>query len=131
MAGAGAADVSEAVAEDGSSLKVSAPVAQSPIGDVDVETLTPTLTVSSAEAMYVSGLSFTHEFQVHRVEANGGLTMVDTKMVPQGGATTSYTVETLLDNDTPYRWQARAVFQSAVGPWSSAAGFVQRTKATL
>lgn len=122
MSGVVGASVSETAAEDGSSLKVSAPIPQSPIENVVVETLNPTLAVLNAEPRFVSGLAFEHEFKVHQV-AGGSLTMVDSKTVPQGSPVTSYTVETLLANDTLYQWQARAVFQSAYGPWSSAAEF--------
>ena len=136
MPGAVGASVSETAAEDGSSLKVSAPIPQSPIGNVDVETLTPTLTVQNAVPRFVSGLALKHQFQVHRVAVNGSLTMVDSKTVPQGSPMTSYTVETFLADDTLYQWQVRAVFQGAQGPWSSAAGFrtnvpVQILKPTL
>ena len=37
--------------------------------------------------------------------------------------TTSYTVETVLSQDTQYRWRGRAVLDGAYGPWSVWASF--------
>ena len=127
-AGAGAGSVpggliSEAGAEDGSTLKVSAPNPQSPINDAEVETLLPTLNAVGAQSPFVSGVSFPHEFQVYRVEANGDLTMVDSATAPQGGGITSYTVQAELNDDTAHQWRVRAVFQGAHGPWSEMAAF--------
>ena len=128
---AGGATFSAAAAADGSTLKVSAPVLQSPIGNVEVEVLTPTLTVGNAEPPFVSGVVFTHEFQVYRVEGNGGLTPVDNGTVPQGVGVTSYVVETPLRDDTPHQWAARAVFEGSHGPWSEMAGFRTNVPVTI
>ena len=79
-----AAEISATAAADGSTLKVSAPVPQSPISNAEVEILRPTLTAINAQSPFVSGVGFEHEFQVYRIEANGGLTPVDSATVPQG-----------------------------------------------
>ena len=126
-----AADVLAAGSEDGSTLKVSAPIPQSPIDNVEVEILQlrPTLIVSNAThalGRFVSGASFPHEFQVLRVEPSGSLTLVDSGSVPQGVGETSFVVQTVLDDVTPHRWRARVAYEGAHGPWSDMASF--RTK---
>ena len=118
-----AANISATAAPDGSTLKVSAPVPQSPIENVEVEVLKPTLTAINGKSPFVSGVGFEHEFQVYRVEPDGGLTPVDSATVPQGLGETAYVVKNRLDDDTPHQWQARAVFQDAHGPWSEMAAF--------
>ena len=122
--------VTASAADDGSTLKVSAPIPQSPVLNVEVEILTPSLSVANASAAFVSGLAFPHEFELYQVEANGALTMVDTGVVPQGPAgSTSYPVSTPLNDETPHQWRARGRYQGAKGPWSSMAAF--RTNAPV
>ena len=129
--GFSATDISGMAAADGSTLKVSAPVPQSPISNVEVEVLTPTLTVANAQSPFVSGINFDHEFQVYRVEPNGGLTPVDSGTVPQGVGATSYVVENPLNDDTPHQWTARAVFQESHGPWSEMVAFRTNVPITI
>ncbi len=116
------ADVS-AASEDGSTLKVSAPIPQNPIGNAEVEILQPTLIVSNAAGRFVSGPSLPHEFQVLRVEPSGSLTLVDSGTVPQGIGETSFVVQVVLDDRTAHQWRARVVFEGAHGPWSDMASF--------
>ena len=88
-AGAGgfpAAGFSGMAAADGSTLKVSAPVAQSPIANAEVEVLTPTLIAENAASPFVSGVDFDHEFQVYRLEPGGGLMPVDSGTVRRASA---------------------------------------------
>ena len=122
---------SAAAAADGSTLKVSAPVAQSPIGNVEVEVLIPTLTVGNAQPPFVSGVNFVHEFQVYRVEGNGGLTPVDNGTVSQGVGVTSYEVQNPLRDDTPHQWTARAILGDSHGPWSEMAAFRTNVPVTI
>ena len=134
--GAGAGSVpggliSEVAAADGSTLKVSAPVPQSPVNNAEVETLLPPLNAMSSQSEFVSGIALPHEFQVYRVEANGDLTMVDSGTVPLGGEITTHTVQTELIDDTPHQWKARAVFQGAHGPWSEMAAFETNVPAEI
>lgn len=110
-------------AADGPTLKVSSPVPQSPIANSEVETLTPRLTVTNAEAPFVSGVLFPHEFEVYRVDGGIGGTSVDSGTVSQGSGVTSYEVQTSLADDTLYQWRARAVFQDSHGPWSALEDF--------
>ena len=118
-----AAMVSPTAAADGSTLKVSPPVPQSPIANGEVDTLTPRLTVANAEAPFVSGVLFPHQFEVYRVDGGIGGTLVDFGTVSQGSGVTSYEVQTPLVDDTSYQWRARAVFQETHGPWSALAEF--------
>ena len=115
--------ISDAAAADGSTLKVAAPLLQSPVNNAEVDTLMPLLSASNAVSPFISGIPFVHEFQVYRVDANGGLTMVDSGSVPQGAVTTSYAVQTPLDNETSHQWKARGVYEGAHGPWSELADF--------
>ena len=126
-----ATDVSSTAAADGSTLKVSAPVVQIPIGNVEVEVLTPTLTVANAQSAFVSGVNLRHEFQVHRVEPNGTLMQVDTGLIPQGVGQTAYVVQNPLRDDTPHQWRARASFQGSKGPWSEMAAFRTNVPVTI
>ena len=126
-----AADITGTAAADGSTLKVTAPVPQSPIANVEVEVLTPTLTAANAQSSFVSGVNFDHEFQVYRVEASGGFTPVDSGTVPQGVGETSYVVQNPLDDDTPHQWQTRAVFEDSYGPWSEMVPFRTNVPVTI
>jgi len=126
-----AADVLAAAAEDGSTLKVSAPVPQSPIANTEVEVLTPTLTVVNSESQFISGVNFPQEFQVYRVEGNGILTPVESGIVPQGAGVTSYVVQAPLVDDTPHQWKVRASFDGAFGPWSEMAAFRTKVLVTI
>ena len=123
--------ISEAAAADGSTLKVSAPIPQSPVNNAEVDTLRPPLTAMSAQSEFVSGIALPHEFQVIRVEANGDLATVDSGTVLQGSEITTYTVQTKLTDDTLHQWRARAVFQGAHGPWSEMAAFKTNVPAEI
>ena len=134
MPGAGGATLSAtdvSAAADGSTLKVGAPVPQSPISNTEVEVLTPTLTTGNATSPFISGVNFPHEFQVYRVEGNGGLTPVENGMAAQGVGVTSYEVQNPLLDDTPHQWKVRAVFRGSQGPWSEMVAFRTNVPVTI
>ena len=107
-------------AADGSTLKATAPTPASPFGNVLVDTLTPTLTVTNASTPYVT-VPLRYYFQVMNA---AGTVVAESGLVAEGGDTTSFVVPADLENDTPYTWRARAEYEGRYGPWSDAAGFV-------
>ena len=117
-----------ASAPDGSTLKASAPTADSPIGDELVDdSLMPTLTVVNADGTFV-GSDFDYRFEVHTrdggsalvatIGANAALSHAGTVA---GGANgrTSYTVPTPLEEGVALQWRARAERDGRYGPWSA------------
>ena len=67
-----------------------------------------------------TGATFRYEFQI----LTDGGSVVDTRAVDGGDGTTTFAYPNDLNRDTPYRWQARAILGSAVGPWSTPARFL-------
>ena len=110
-------------APDGSTLKALAPEPRSPKDGVVVQTLTPTLTVGSAQGRHVSATAFQHFFELYEIGGGGATTLVDSATVPQGASTTSYTVTNSLRQGVSHQWRTRAMHQEAVGPWSDWAVF--------
>lgn len=109
-------------AADGSTLKATAPVPQSPINGQQPQSLDVVLTVTNASAKYASGLAPTYRFQVFN---QAGSVVYEADRVAQGGGgLTAVTLPVALDGDQPYTWQARAEVGSDVGPWSARATFV-------
>lgn len=109
---------SEAAA-DGSTLKASAPNAISPVNDERLQSRRPTMTITNSEGRF-AGAAFRYEFQI----LTDGGSVVDSQTVNGGDGTTTLGYSSDLERDTAYRWQARAVMGSAVGPWSSPARFL-------
>ena len=100
----------QAVGADGSTLKVSAPNPVSPADGATLNTLKPTLEVSSAAARYTGqAVSYSYNFDL------------------QTASGTVVRAETLPGTWRPrqsrerhaYRWRARAVRNNAFGPWSA------------
>ena len=116
-AGAGTALVGDAAA-DGSTLKVSAPTPVSPTGDLRLENRRPTMTADNANGRFAN-VPFTYEFQLLD---DAGRTL-RTQQVPQGSGRTTWVYPEDLERDTPYRWQVRALYEGAFGPWSPQARF--------
>lgn len=110
---------------------ISAPVAQSPGADAQVDTLRPTLTVTNATSD--QGGVRTYEFQVSDTTAftsaltshiTGFAATTSATGVAEGtGGTTSWTVTSDLQPATIFYWRARASQGTTVGPWSSTATF--------
>jgi hypothetical protein len=80
----------------------------SPVNDAEVVSVRPVLEIGTASAKYANQ-DFDYEFEV---QTTGGAT-VHRQTV---NGTTSTSGE--LQSQTTYRWRARAVLGSAVGPWS-------------
>lgn len=110
-------------AEEGVTLKASAPVPQSPINDVRIAEGPPTLTASAAAGSYAS-VALQYRFQVLD---DAGVVVQDSGFV----ASPSFTVTAALDFEKRQTWRARAEYQGAVGPWSATASFITPAGAYL
>lgn len=117
--------------QGGGPVTLSAPVAESPAANVQLDTLRPTLTVKNVTP---SGTGTrTYEFQVSdsttftsalTSNVTGFAATVGAANVPEGtGGTTSYTLTQDLQPTTVFYWRARAVQGSSNGPWSEAVKF--------
>ena len=109
----------EGAAPDGSTLKATAPVPVSPVNGQQPDG-SVVLVASKAHGKFTE-LNLAYEFEVYnsanqRVYASG-------IVAADGSANVSHTVAGGLEFDQPFTWRARAVYQGAVGPWSSAASF--------
>ena len=110
-------------ASDGSTLKVTAPTPQSPVGGVKPATGPATLVVSAATASFTNTPAVQYRFQVF----NSANAMVENALV----SSTNHAVDAELTVNLAYTWQARAEYQGSVGPWSSRASFTAPETAFL
>jgi hypothetical protein len=111
-----------AAAADGSTLKATAPVPQSPVNSLRLTFGTPlTLVVGNATTTFTTGVALTYKFEVYNA---AGTRVYTSPNVTAGSGTTSHAVTATLDGDQTFSWQARAEFEGSVGPWSSRAAFV-------
>lgn len=99
----------------GTSLKASTPVAQSPINNVTISNLTPTLVASGGAATY-SSTPVQYRFRI--IDATGAVTGDSGLM---NSATWALTAP--LTPTSRYTWTARIEVGGLTGPWSSAATF--------
>ena len=125
-------------------LKASAPVPESPIDDIQIPELRPTLTVTNAEpdASFLSAFAeenFQYQFEIYKVVGGSRTPAGPVATVPGGTGSTSYRVARPLDRAASYQWRARAYaavedpsdppFAGEHGPWSDYASF--RTAALI
>jgi hypothetical protein len=111
---------------DGSTLKVTAPTPQSPVGGQRLEQggdAIP-LVARNASRKFAADIAVTYRFRVFN--AAGGL-LVDAGNIAEGAGTTAYAVTAQLEGDQTYSWQVRAESQGEAGPWSALATFVAPT----
>ena len=101
-----------------------APVAVSPVGALEVASLSPDLLVDNATDP--QGDTLTYEFEVY---SDASLTTLVTGMagVAETAAQTEWKVDVVLLENTQYWWRARAEDGNAAGPWSSEESFVVNT----
>src|SRR5438128_1032064 len=104
-------------------LKVTAPVPQSPVNGTKPSTGPATLVVSASTASFTSTPAVQYRFQVFN---SAGAKVEDVV-----ATSTSHPVAAELTVNQTYSWQARAEYQGAVGPWSSKAAFVAPETAFL
>ena len=98
---------------DGETLKANKPTLVSPTNNAELATVRPELQIGTASAKYANQ-DFDYEFEV---QTTGGATVH--RQTVNGTTSTSGELQT----QTNYRWRARAVLGSSVGPWSDFATF--------
>jgi len=107
-------------AADGSTLKATTPSAVSPTGGVQADDpLVLTATKSSGK---FTDIALSYQFQIR----SGSNVVYDSGATGGGGSGNNVThtaASAALNPDTDYTWRVRAVFQGAVGSWSSDASF--------
>ena len=113
---------SSALNADGSNLKVTAPVAVTPLFEATNIGVRPTLAAISSTAHNVSNASFSYRFQVADSDSfdnivSNGMGAVDSAGVAR------FEVDPALGSGRRYSWRVRAEFQDAVGPWSNVSAF--------
>jgi hypothetical protein len=107
---------------DGSTLKATAPTAQSPNNGQQPQSLDVTLIASNSSAKFANGMNPTYRFQVFN--AANTLAYEAANVPAGGGGLTAHTVTATLDGEQPYSWQVRAEVGNDAGPWSARANFV-------
>jgi hypothetical protein len=111
--------VNAEAAADGSTLKVTAPSAQSPVNGAQPQSLT--FVAGASTAQFAGGSLPPLNYQVE-VKNAGGTTVCTATGAPSGNSVT-ISPSCALNFDAPHTWRMRAVLGSAVGPWSTAASF--------
>jgi hypothetical protein len=106
---------------DGVSLKATAPTPQSPVNGAKPEVPNVVLVIGNASLKFSSGLPLQYRFEVYDA---AGTRVHQSDAMAAGNGTTRYEIPVFLEADKPYRWQARAEYAGAAGPWSSQATFV-------
>jgi hypothetical protein len=108
---------------DGSNLKVSAPLALSPLMEQTKTSLTPVLAAKGSAGSYATtaAASLSHRFQVSpddfaTIAASGTGTT-------DAAGITRWTVEPALTANKRYVWRVRAEMADAFGPWSNVMAF--------
>lgn len=99
---------------DGSTLKAGAPTLVSPVNSEILTTQRPTLTISSAAALFTAQ-AFSHEFELQDDAGN--------VLLRASVTGTTFTLPQDLGFNGAFRWRARATLGGALGPYSSLARF--------
>lgn len=105
-------------------VTLTAPVAQSPANDAQLDTLRPVLTISNATAS-ASGAR-TYEFQLSDRSDFSTLLVTQASVAEGAAGTTSYALSSDLQPATLVYWRARATQSGTTSAWSTTAQF--RTK---
>jgi hypothetical protein len=104
------------VAPAGTSLKATAPRAQSPVNNATLSNLTPTLVVTGGGMTY-SSAAVQYRFRIMNVT---GTIAADSGVVNSA----TWAVTAPLTPTSRYTWIARSEYQGLVGPWSTAFAFI-------
>jgi hypothetical protein len=107
---------------DGSNLKVSAPLAVSPLFESTNISSTPTLAARAGAGVYQTGASLSHRFQVADSESFANILATGTGATDASGVT-RYTVDPGLAAAKRVLWRVRAEMGDAYGPWSNVMAF--------
>lgn len=106
---------------DGSTLKIAAPVPQSPTGGQRLEQGAAIPLVASNAVRHFADFAVTYRFRVFNA---AGVMVAEAANVAEGTNTTTYSLTAPLDGDQIYGWQVRAEAQGESGPWSALATFI-------
>lgn len=106
------------------SATLSAPTAEAPVNDAQLDTLRPTLVIRNSTSSETGAK--TYEFQI-AASNDFTATVVSQAGIAEGSATTSFTPSVDLPASTQMFWRARAQQGSVFSAWSTTAQF--RTKA--
>jgi hypothetical protein len=106
---------------DGSMLKITAPVPQSPTGGQRLEQGAAIPLIASNAVRHFADFAVTYRFRVFNA---GGTMVAEAATIPEGTDTTTYNPTTQLEGDQIYSWQVRAEAQGEGGPWSALATFL-------
>jgi hypothetical protein len=110
---------------DGSTLKVTAPIPQSPINNQQISTGNDiTLVVTNASASFSTPAALTYRFEIYNA---AGIQVYRSSAIAGGSAgTTSHLLpETVgLEGEQQHAWRARAEFEGETGPWSDTVSFI-------
>ena len=135
LAGARGATVAHArpatQAPDGSTLKVTAPIPQSPTDNQRIGSVpTPALISTVATGRFISS-TFEYHFEVWAIAADGTTTLVEAGTVPPSTDHAIYPIRSALREGGSYQWRVRAELEGFVGPWSTWATFSIQADWTL
>jgi hypothetical protein len=104
---------------DGSTLKVTAPTAVSPVNGDRIETQRPTFTFNNSAGKFSS---VAPSYRLQLLDAAGAL--LGERIIAQAGSgQTSYESEVDLAYESDFQWRVRAELQGEAGPWSALAQF--------
>src|SRR5262245_29829847 len=104
-------------ATDGSTLKTSAPAAQSPSNGARLTSSTVVLTAGASTPQFATGVPLQYRFQV----MNPAGTVVAQALV---GSPTWTVTPDLTAFNTTHTWRVRAEYLGEAGPWSNTMSFV-------
>ena len=107
---------------DGSNLKVTAPIALTPLFEQTNIAVQPTLAAKGSAGHYAKGATLSHRFQVSDSDAFSNIVSSGTGANDAAG-NTRWTVETTLTAGRRYVWRVRAEMGDAFGPWSNVMAF--------
>ena len=98
-------------------LKVTAPVAQSPVNDAKPQTSPVTLVASASTGKFATPTTLQYRFLVI---GPTGAVVQDSGLQPKP----SFDISASLELDKRHTWVVRAEANGSVGPWSTAASFI-------
>jgi hypothetical protein len=104
----------------GSGLKVGAPIKLSPVGGETLTSRTPTLTLRSAKGTFENA-QVSYEFQITTTTGETVYSRTASGGAADGTSTIAHNVDTPLPPKGQFRWRARAVIGTDVGPWTDSA----------
>ena len=113
---------SSALNADGSTLKATAPLAVAPVFESTNISTAPILSARASAAIYQTGATLAHRFQVADSDAFTNILASGTGTTDASGVT-RYTVDPPLAAGRRVVWRVRAESCDAYGPWSNVMAF--------